>query len=73
MKYRTSDQLMPFQTMLLAFIENMVNFDNAAAIKTDQQDAIQLIGSMTTSNGWPKASKALLTLNIMLGISSGIA
>ena len=64
---------MTLQTMLLEFIEGMVKFDNSAPIKTDQQDALKLIESMTTSNGWHKASKALLKVNIMLGNSSSIA
>ena len=64
---------MTFQTMLLEFIESKVNFDASAAVKTDQQDALKLIGSMTMSNGWDKASKALLTVNIMLGNCSSIA
>ena len=64
---------MTLQTMLLDFIESKVNFDPSEAIKTDQQDALKLVGSMTMSNGWGKASKALLTVNIMLGNSSSIA
>ena len=72
-KYRSEDYLPSLQKLLLGFIEKMINLSTFAAIKTDQEDAITLVGTIMTSHGLGAASQSLLTLNIHLGNSEAIA
>ena len=55
---------MSFQTMMINYLEDMVNLENFAYIKTDQPDAIKLLETIGMSKGWDKASQSLLFLNI---------
>lgn len=64
---------MSFQTMVLNYLEEMVNLENFAYIKTDQPDALKLLETIGTSNGWVNASLPMLLLNIKLGNDNGIA